>query len=412
MSTAQLIGTPGPSLVPASDLTLQSTAPPPPGTNPPPSRFLLFTNEWLDLQNYIQMALAMPITKGDFATKYGDFPATSTSLITNAIGAMSDVSKLSAVFGDPSTLKTKIISDPNYLLTQTPPTEIYGNIVWLANQIQNTASTFSYTFANLAPIIGPGAGTPAQRAANLKAILDGPGGLASSAKLMQQQTSALMAKLLSFDSQITLANGQILTYVGSQSSLLSTASGLIGKMNDDINNNLQPAADAAYKAWRDYTIAAVTTSVGIMVLSCGLLWPVAVGLGVGLGVAAAAEKTAYNNLMDQIATERADIQKKTNLVTDLSGFNGKVSLVAPALSSFKSSLETVEGTFNTAAMNLAFIANNFSDAQLSDLNWVMQTMKIGDAQNKWQAIAATTQDYTSNSLVSYDLGTSYGQKIA
>ncbi len=412
MSTAPLNSTPGPSLVPQSDLTIQSTAPPPPGTDPPPSRFLLFTNQWLDLQNYIQMALAMPITQGDFKTKYGDFPATDKALIDGAIGAMKDVSGLSAVFGDPSTLKSKIISDPNYLLTQTAPTEIYGNIVWLANQIQNTASTFAYTFANLAPIIGPGAGTPAQRAANLKAILDGPGGLASSAALMQQQTSQLLSKLLSFDQQIAAANGQILTYVGSSSSLLSTASGLIGTMNDDINNNLQPAADTAYKAWRDYTIAAITTSIGIMVLSCGLLWPLAVGLGVGLGVAAAKEKAAYNSLMDQIRTEREDIQRKTNLVTDLTGFNGKISLVAPALSSFKTSLETVEGTFNTAAMNLAFIANNFSDAQLADYNWVMQTMKIGDAQNKWQAIAATTQDYTSKSLVSYDLSTHYGQKIA
>ncbi|ADV81868.1 hypothetical protein [Terriglobus saanensis] len=412
MSAAQSNSVPGPSLVPANDLTLTSTAPPPPGTNPPPSRFLLFTQEWLDLQNYIQLALSMPITQGDFNAKYGDFPATDKGLIDGAVGAMKDVSKLSDVFGSPVTIKSKIISDPQYLLTQTPPAEIYGNIVWLANQISNTASTFSYTLANLAPLIGPDAGTPAVRAANLRAILDGPGGLASSAALMQQQTSNLMTKLLTFDGNITAANTQILNYVGSGSSLLQKANTMIGTMTDDINNNLQPAADNAYKLWRDYTIAAVTTSVGIMILSFGLAWPVAVGLGVGLGVAAALEKKAYNDLMDQIATERGQIQQKTNLVTDLSGFNGKIGLVAPALGTFKSSLETVEGTFNTAALNLAFIANNFSDAQLADYSWVMQTLKIGDAQSKWQAISATTQQYTSNSLVTYNFSTNYGQKIA
>jgi hypothetical protein len=398
---------PDTSAVPSNSLTIVNPAPPPGMTGTPNNRFILFTNDWLDLQNYVQQALELPITKNDFQATYGSFP--DQKLVTNAVEALKRVRDLSATFGAPTTLKQKIQTDPGYLNTPTAPTEIYAHIVWLANQIYNTSTTFQYTLANLAPLLSMG--TPDQRAENLKAILIGQGGLVSSAETMKALTQDLLKKLMEFDSKIAEANEQVQKYAGQGSTLVDTANQIIGSTRNDIDNVLQPSADAAYKAWRDYTISAVTTSVGIMVLSAGMLWPLAVGLGVGLGVAAAKQREAYNDLMNQIGAAEENIRLKTRLVADLTGFNQRIGQVAPALASFKTNLEIVEGVWVGMSSNLAYIANNYSVDQLSSLPWVNQAMKIGDATAKWQAIGTTSQEFTANALVSYDFSSRWGARI-
>ncbi len=405
------MSTPSPILIPSNTLTIVNGASPT-GQPTPPNRFILFGSQWLKLQNYITQALNLPINIGDFKQKYGDFSSADIQgKIEGCIKAFKDVNGLAGQFGDPTALKTRIQRDPAYMQSVAPPEEIYGHVVWLSNQIQNAASTYQYTFGALSDILSPSAGTPEQRAANLKTILVGQGGLASTADDMRNKTNALMTKLVNFDSKLSAANQEIQVYAGSSSDLLADVNQIIGKLKTSIDQT-QDAADAAYKKWRDYTIAAVTTSVGIMILSAGLLWPVAVGLGVGLGVAAEMAKAQYNSLMDDVHNLEVDKQKKTLLVTDLSGLNSSVATIAPAMSEFKSSLEVIEGVWNDVGMNLAYIVNNYSVAQLSDLSWVMQAMRIGDAQKKWQDIATTTQQFSQNSLISYDFSTSYGTKIA
>jgi hypothetical protein len=218
--------------------------------------------------------------------------------------------------------------------------------------------------------------------------------------------------LLTFGGQFEEANAQVQKYTNSQSDVLKAANKLIGDLNNQITNVLQPAADAALKEWRDYTISAVTTSVGIMVLSCGLLWPVAVGLGVGLGVAASKARDAYNGLCDQINKSNVDIQRKTLLVTDLTGFNVAINKVAPSMKEFSTNLGIIEGVWVDIGANLAFICNNYTVDQLSSYPWVTQAMKIGDATAKWAAIGNVTQDFTQHSLVSYGDSTKFGSKIA
>jgi hypothetical protein len=395
------------SAVPNNSLTIVNPAPPPGVTNAPSNRFLLFTDSWLDLQNYVEQALQMPITTNDFNQTYGSFP--DEGLIKKAVGALKDVRALSLTFGDPVLLKGAILNDPNYLNGVTPPKEIYAHIVWLANQIYNASTTYTFTFSALQQLLS--VGSPEERAANLKMVLVGEGGLVSTATDMKTKTNLLLSKLLTFDSDITAANDIVKTYVGQGSAIIGTAEKIIGSTTANINDVLRPAADKAYKAWRDYTISAVTTSVGLMVLSAGMLFPVALGLGIGLGVAASLQRKAYDDLLEEISVANVDIQKKTRLVSDLKGFNTSMNLVAPALSTFKTNLEIIEGVWVGIGANLSFIANNFGVDQLSSYPWVMQAMKIGDAQAKWQAIGATAQQFTGNALVSYNFGTKWGEQI-
>ena len=120
----------------------------------------------------------------------------------------------------------------------------------------------------------------------------------------------------------------------------------------------------------------------------------------------------YNDLCDQIRDTDEDTRKKNLLVSDLTGFNTQIGLVAPALTTFRSSLSQVEGVWATMSSNLAFIANNYTPHQLGDLPWLTQAMKIGDATQKWQAIGTSAQQFQVNSLVDYVAGPPFGTKVS
>lgn len=394
-----------PILTPSNSLTLASTS----GdgsSGAPQDRFLLFGSQWLSLQNYISQGLLLPINQGDFTTKYGTFSSKST--IDGCLEAMTNVQNLSSTFGDPSIIKKQLGSNPDYLTSTTPPSEIYGHIIWLANQIQNTANTFAFTFQSLQILLAQG--TEAERAANLRMVLTGPGGLTSTAEEMKVKTQALITAMVSFESKFSDANNQILEYSGASSDIMKQTSEIIGQYTETIEQN-QKAADKAIQQWRDYTIAAVSASVGIMILTAGMAWPVALGVGIGLGVAAENAKSSYNDLTALVKKETAEKQQKVLLQTDLTGLNSSVANVAPAMGEFKQSLNEILGVWTDISMNLNYIATNYTDAQLADLNWVMQTMKIMDAQTKWQNISDTTKQFTQGSLVDYNYSTSFGTPI-
>ncbi|MGD9638602.1 MAG: alpha-xenorhabdolysin family binary toxin subunit A [Alphaproteobacteria bacterium] len=385
------------------------------------NRFLLFSSDWLQMQNYVQSALALPPTIDDFKKEYGEFDSSDIDKIKTAVRILGNVRDLSQVFGNPSSLKAKLLSTPTYLQTPEPPAEIYAHIVWLSNQIYNAASTFSWSLENLKVLLGPTSGTPEERANNLREILVGQGGLQSTAQTMQQQVNALLTKLLKFESNASDANGELLEYLKSSSSIVNNANKLIGSYQTSLQE-LQKSSDDALKKWHAYTIAAVSAAVGLLLIGA-ILVPFTGGAGfavigaghaagIALAIAASHQESVYNNLCTQISNTNKEIVKKTNLVTSLTSFNTQVGLVQPALTSFITDLGTIESMWSDIGNKIAFIVNNYSVEQLSDLSWVMQAMKISDATNKWKLIGSAATEFSQNSLVTYDLTKSFGQTLA
>ena len=392
-------------LTPSSPLTLLNGAPPPDKPSPTPaSRFLLFGDSWLHMQTAIAASLALPISKGSFNEKYGSFTALDQKTIEGCIASMVQVQGLSKQFGDPTTIKQAIATDGAYLTTPKPPDPIYGHIIWLALQIENAASTFDSTFGVLQSLLSPSAGTPAERAANLRILLNDPtAGLVALAADMHAKAADLSKKLASFDLELQTAADGIMTYSSQTSTIMTEADNLLGTYAQDVKE-LTDKANQAYTEWRNYTIAAVTASIGITILSFGLLWFVGLGVGIGLGVAAATQMKLYNSLMSQVRQKEADILKKTQLTTDLRGLNKSMPDLVTSISDFKTKLSEIEGVWVNIGGNLGYIASNYTDEQLSSLPWVIQATKILDAQTKWRSISDTTKDFTQHSLVSYGSG--------
>jgi hypothetical protein len=290
--------------------------------------------------------------------------------------------------------------DGSYVTSSTPPAEIYGHIVWLAWQIETAATSFTSTFQTLFEVLKPSYGTVAERASFLRSLLVQPGGLASTAATKHSEVSQLLQKMAGFATEVNAAAAQVQKYSAAGSQILVDANQLLGRLESDLVT-LREASDEAYKKWRDYTISAVSTSVPILILSFGALWPLAVGLGLGLGVAAGLQRKAYEDLMGQIRGKDIEVQQKTQLVTDLRALNTRMPEMVASVSTFQTDLAKIESVWVDIGGNLNYIATNYTDAQLADLTFVVQIAKILDAQQKWHNLGDTAQQFVQNSLVPY-----------
>ncbi|MEV0051025.1 alpha-xenorhabdolysin family binary toxin subunit A [Saccharopolyspora shandongensis] len=395
------------SVEPSKPLTILNGPVPHGVPKPPDKRFIVFGQDWLTMQTYIKQALALPINKADWEKDYGGFPEQENE-IKKVLSAMKNVQDLCPDFGDPDMIRKKIISDGAYLTGKTPPAEIYGHIIWLSTQVSNTAGTFKYTFESLKDVLSTG--TEKQRADNLRLILGGSGGLLSEAEKEKKKVAELGQKLAKFDQKITEANNEVAIYTSSSSKILTAANKKIGALETDVKN-LHTAADEAYEEWRKYTIVAVSTSVGITVISLGLLASVGWAFGIGFGIAAIKARKLYNQMLDQIKDKEADIQKKTRLVTDLTGLNSSIPSIGDSLTRFKNNLQEIEGVWTDIAGKLGYICSNYQDKDLANLAWVQQSLKILDAQHKWAEIQTAAQEFTQRSLVTFSPVGKWGNKL-
>jgi hypothetical protein len=382
-------------------------------------QFVLFTSDWLNLQTHVTQSLQLPISQGEFITKYGSLGSDADSerldqkTVTDAIGAMKRLHDEALVFGDPRVIKNRLATDGAYLNGAEPPSEIYGHIIWLASQIQQTATMFDLSYAGLLQDLDPSK-TPAQRMAALKEILTGNGGLVSEADAMKRKTERLVQILAAFDGRLNEANEAFKRFSGGD--LIARVDRRIGALSATIDTS-QKAADAAYNRWIGYTAGAVTAAVvgaiitiaivvasaGTLTLAAGAAALVTVGATSALAYAAIASRKLYNEMTDEVNKSTEDKRKKTMLAADLRGLNTRIDVVQPALGNFRSKLAGTIGVWNDASMKLAFIANNITVDQLAAMSARNQANKILTGQDRWRAVADATEQYTQKSLVEYEM---------
>jgi hypothetical protein len=391
---------------PAQTTTLEPPAglvvPNPQGTstsNPP--LFCLFTEDWIQLQTFIVQTLQLPITQGDFEAKYGTF--TDEAQVTGCVSAMQAIQGLSTSFGDPTALVAQLASDPTILQTDTPPTALYTHIVWYATKLNQAATTFNQTLASFMEMLNPAnCGDPAACLSVLQQLLTGSGGLQSTAQDQVTKANALVQALATFNGQLKPSIDTMDTFTAQSGTFYQDVQAAI---TTDITSvaTFQAAADKAYSTWRSLTIAAVSSSVGVLILTAGLAWPVSAILGGVLGSEAQKARDAYNTALAQVASAEAEEQKKILLKVDLDAFNTQMKPTDQAADNFLKTLQQVLGIWTNISSNLAFISTNFTVGQITNLSSAMQALKLHEATEDWQDIATASQAYTQNSLVSYQV---------
>ncbi len=386
--------TTGTTLVPATGLVVDNSGAAP-GT---PPLFCLFTEDWITMQTFIVQALQLPISTGNFQAKYGTFADEAD--IEGCVAAMQAVQNLSADFGDPTALIKEIATNPSILQGDTAPPQLYTHIVWFATKLYQTATTFNQTLGQFMTLLNS---VPAdQRQQLVTEILTGPGGLQSSAVAMGKLANDLNQALAQFNLKLAPSTTTMATYSGNATKFYTDVT---NDINADISDvaTYQHEADVDYKLWRDLTISATTVSIGLVILTLGMAWPLAAVAAGVLGSQAAKARSAYNAALDQVNNANADEQKKIALKTDLDAFNKQMLPVNQAAQNFSDTLAKIEGVWLQIGVDLGYIATTFTPDKVNNLPAWQEAMQLDDATQDWQTIATAASDYTQNSLVSYHI---------
>jgi hypothetical protein len=380
------------------------------------SQFALFSDNWLQLQGYVGSALELPMTTGDFEAKYGSLGA--SNVIKDCITAMGGVRDSAVEFGNPKTLRAALIADPALLATKEPPAEIYTHTVWLGQRVHETASKLQSGYRSVLDDLG---GLPAKEQVEaLKAYLFdqtlGPIPLASQ---MAAEAGALIRKLGAFEQKMNAYNEKLQAFTSGSSAMMAEVNSKIGSAEQKIKD-LEHSRDEAYDARKAFTIAACTSSIGCALIGA-LLAPftagvsllvgglAAIGLGVGLGVKAAACRAEYNQYCDLISTETVELRKKQRLRSDLGDFNTQIQRVAPAMSSFLKSLQTVEGVWVQMNTDMVGISNSITVDNVGNIPFLVKA-KASMAIDSWKAVDDSAKQFTVGSLVDYT-SIAFGDKM-
>lgn len=371
------------------------------------SQFALFSDSWLELQAYVGAATDLPIGKGDFEAKYGAVSGSRTVL--DCIDAMKGVQAASTDFGDPKSLRAALIENPNLLSTAEAPDQIYTHTVWLGQRVHQTAATIASGYQSV--LDGLSGMPPAEQVQNLKAYLfDQAMGPVPLSQQMSADVGMLIRKIGAFEQKMNEYNEKLRAYTSSSSKMIADVNTSIGSLVQQIAD-LEQSRDDAYRAWRDFTIAAVTSSVGCFLIGC-LLVPftggvsllvggaAAIGLGVGLGVKAAQCRAKYNEYCKMIQTQGVELQKKQRLRSDLGDFDTQMQRVGPAMAKFLKNLQTVEGVWTQMNADMLAIGNSVNEGNIGSMPFLVKA-KANLAIDAWKSIDDSARQFTVESLVDY-----------
>jgi hypothetical protein len=400
-----------PSISPAPGLT--KPADPNSGQK---TQFALFSDSWLELQSYVGAAIDLPITQGSFEDKYGTIGSSQT--ILDCIDAMKSVQAASTEFGNPKTLRAALIQNPNLLATPTPPVEIYTHTVWLGQRVHETAGKITSGYQSV--LDGLQGLPPKEQVDNLKAYLfDQTLGPIPLSKQMSDEAGVLIVKLGKFEQKMNEYNEKLQAFTNSSSTMIKDLDTTIGGIAQKIKD-LEKSRDEAYQAWKDFTIAAVTTSVGCFLIGA-VLAPftggvsllvggvAAIATGVGLGVKAAQCRAQYNEYCTLIDQEGVELQKKQRLRGDLGDFNTQMQRVGPAMGKFLKSLQTVEGVWVSMNTDMLAISNSITPDNVGSIPFLVKS-KAQYAIDSWKAVDDSAKQFTVESLVDYQ-SVAFGDKM-
>lgn len=362
----------------------------------PDKRFVLFTKDFLQLQVVITQAMALPAAQGDFDTKYGTF--SQKDVVTGCVTALKKLQDHCLTFGNP----TVLVSEVSKLAEGEKPKTIYGKLVWLSHKIANVAENFESAFKYL-PAEFKKLKTETEKAAYLKEMLMGEGGLVSEAATMASEADALSKEVLDYLNTMNTVKKPVMDYFSKSkpddaNNLYNVAKAKHTELTQKVEQ-MQKEVDALGDEYLKYVAITTGVSVGLLVVSMGMLWPVSAVTGGVLGSMTENLRKARNDLSAQLDGVRGDVAKKLALVTDINGFNPAIDRVAGNLDSVCKGLAVIAGVWTGVVTRLTAVATETKPDQLAKLSEQNVTRKINSARDKWDKVVEATYQFTTEAFV-------------
>jgi hypothetical protein len=357
----------------------------------PKFRFVLFSADFIKLQLSVTQALTLPIITDDFDAKYGTF--SKRAEVVNCVNALGDLNAHCANFGNPATLAREIQA----LATGTKPSKLYGQIVWLAQQIATTADTFKFTMQSLNEEL-PSVDDNQTRYEILKELLLGEGGLVGEAMRMETETKKLRNDILAYLDRMREIKTPIHTYFGSSSDIYEEAKA----QNKEIAKKLtetQAELESTRADYIKYVVAASAGSVGLFIFTGGMLWPVSAVVGGVLGDLAEKARKRANEMEAKMSTLSGEAKKKASLVADVNALTTSITPIDEYLQMVCNGLGTIGGVWTNMVVKLHAIVDRISPEVMQDLSAITQKLRIMEGQKRWAEVAKGSYDFTANAFV-------------
>ncbi len=407
-------------------------------------RFNLFSADWLMLQRRVESARGLPETRDVFDAQYGVYP--DQPIFGQCYEAMKDL-RSSALdnFGGPAELRTSILESASTGGSTNYGSTFYGGLGKNMEELRRFV-------LNLEQLSNPRIASywskcDKESVKVLKAYLLGKqntgisapnNGLAYQSDQIGREFNDLAMKLeKALEAQRTYEE-QLRKFTGESSEMVAATNKAIGEAKANIKK-LTKDREAAYDAWLGFTIAAVTTSVGVAVIgtvvsvalyasiaasaaasggmTLALAAPavalqfstigIAAGLASGLGAKAASERASYDQLGRDLAAARETERKAINLGHDLAGLEAQMKrLDAEEGVSGEKVLKDVRAfgdVFTDLAQQLQghadnLTVNNISDSPLANVD------ATADLIVTWTPIKDLADQFGRNMLVDYRSG--------
>lgn len=360
------------------------------------TKFALFTENWIQMQTFIATALKLPISNGDFDTKYGVFDAKHKAAVQNCITAFTSLHGSAQEFGNPAVLMKELAS----LQGGEKPPSIYGEIVWVANQIASAAQSFEFTYSSLKEVLVDSMSKEERKAA-LTEILTGKGGLRDKAVEMEAKATTLRNRLMAFSTKIGENQKSIDLYANVSGEVYRDAVAKAGELGTQLTE-LKVKIKEHNDAYIGYAAGAGGGAALIFIFTFGLGWPIALAYGVGMGVGGAEmARQAMENCKTLFEEAKGDQQQKLVLQADLEGLNTRIGDIRTHVDAVCDGLKGIIGVWNNQVAALDTIVKDTDLDKL--LTFPALNLKLGilAAQGKWKQIATDTFEFTANAFVEY-----------
>ena len=386
------------SMVPQDGLLASPKASP--GADP--GFALLVDTQWSQLQGFVAGALGVPIDATTFDARYGSFAKLADVLA--CVDALKDIKALGTRFGDPSRFEASILAG-EFDAGKAKPGYVFGEIIWVANRIAGAADTFR-SMCDTIPLVFAQVKSPSDRRAVVRDMLLGKDGLHELAEAMAKVVDELRTQTLSpFIHDLATTKSKVDSYASASADIYQQAMSDLGAAGDLVESTTAELNREREK-YTNWSGAAGGVAGGLMVLSGGTLWPVALawGLVAGLWPAEDARKAAL--AQEKVLADQQDIQaKRALLVADLGSLNSYVPNVVTSLQAIDDALGKISGVWQqqqqalTDIVNATPLSSQGAVAGLDDASkWIAQR-GITDAALAWKQVGERTRAFTSQAFM-------------
>ena len=397
-------------LVPSS-LLLQA------GDSKDAQRFVLASSEWLDLQNRVQAVLALPTDIGEYEERYGD-PSSGTQM-KDCFDAMHQLQQTASRYGSPSSLRAKILKNPNFLAGDTRPRDdAFSATVWTMQRAHQNAFSLASTFNNF-PSIARGE-SPAAIATGVKSLFFDQGQIIDQMQRTVDQLKMLIDEFSSIESELDKAQLRMKTFTNRSSKTRTSLDEEIGALRVTIAG-LEQARNAAYNKWVALTVAACAAPAIIGIVGIAIMVVLAVPTGGGsfavgsaitggaaavaagaLGAAAGVARTAYDDLVTQVQAKDEFLGKRVCYRSDLGALDELMNFSLPASSGVIGQLGAIRDAWSGSIRELSAKANELSADNLANAYWLKEAQLAATA-NGWSRLDAALQAFTTGAFVDADV---------